>query len=257
MDDDIHMYKNIVHKIDFDSEAVTCFDDKQEYGSSRYEELKPQSLRCTTGNMRTAVSDAEVKGPSDGQLQKDELKQIKKWLCVLSLLVAILFLTTLASLSLAAYAVYSAGSFASRSQIQSTGVDKSTESLNDRLETYSNVTSEEIHQLQNLITTMDTRINDTNMQVDTLVSRLNVINIMIDSRINITGRDVANLRSTVNTRLNTINSEVVSQMTFINALKLKFNTTNATVISLQSQLSAFLANISSLQIALRSQPRKY
>ena len=250
------MYKNIVHKTDFDSEAVTCFDDKQEYGSSRYEELKPQSLRCATGNMRTAVSDAEVKGPSDDHLQKDELKQIKKWLCVLSLLVAILLLMTLASLSLAAYAVYSAGSSANRSQIQSTGVDKSTESLNDRLETYSNVTSEEIHQLQNLITTMDTRINDTNMQVDTLVSRLNVIN-MIDSRTNITGRDVANLRSTVNTRLNTINSEVVSQMTFINALKLKFNTTNAIVISLQSQLSAFLANISSLQFALRSQPRKY
>ena len=212
------MYKNIVHKTDFDSEAVTCFDDKQEYRSSRYEELKPQSLRCATGNTRTAVSNDEVKGPSDYRLQKD--KQIKKWLCVLSLLVAILLLITLASLSLAAYAVYSAGSSASRSQIQSTGVDKSTESLNDRLETYSNVTSEEIHQLQNLITIMDTRINDTNMQVDTWVSRLNVVN-MIDSHINKTGRDVANLRSTVNTRLNTINSDVVSQMTFINALKLK------------------------------------
>ena len=74
---------------------------------------------------------------------------------------------------------------------------------------------------------------------------------MIDSRINITGRDVANLRSTVNTRLNTISSEVDSQMTFI-------NTTNAAVTDLQTQLNAYMysANASSLQIALRSQPRK-
>ena len=128
MDDNIHMYESIVgyqegHKTD--SEAVTHFDNKQEYGSSKYEE--PQSQWCAAENTRTAVNNAEVKGPSDCYVQKDELKQVKKWLCVLSLLVAILLLITLASLSLVAYAVYSAGSSASRSPTLSAGVDKSTE----------------------------------------------------------------------------------------------------------------------------------
>ena len=304
MDDNIHMYESIVgyqegHKTD--SEAVTYFDNKQEYGSSKYEE--PQSQWCAAENTRTTVNNAEVKGSSDCYVQKDELKQIKKWLCVLSLLVAILLLIILASLSLAAYTFYSTGGSASRSQIQTAS--------NDRLETHLNVTSEEIHQLKKLITTLDTRINDNNMQVEnletvtkeenfqlrnlvtTLGTRVNdtdmqvenlktYLNVtskeisqlrnlittldthinntnttfvslvrMIDSRINITGRDVINLRSTVNIRLNTINSEVVSQMTFI-------NTTNAAVADLQRQLNTYmyLANSSSLQIALRSQPRK-
>ena len=114
----------------------------------------------------------------------------------------------------------------------------------ENLKMYLNVTSKEISQLRNLITTLDTHINNTNTTFDSLVR-------MIDSRINITGRDVVNLRSTVNIRLNTINSEVVSQMTFI-------NTTNAAVTDLQRQLNTYmyLANSSSLQIALRSQPRK-
>ena len=125
------MYESIVgyqegHKTD--SEAVTYFDNKQEYGSSKYEE--PQSQWCAAENTRTAVNNAEVKGPSDCCVQKDELKQIKKWLCVLNLLVAILLLITLASLSLAAYTFYSTGSSASRSPTLSAGVDKSTELVN-------------------------------------------------------------------------------------------------------------------------------
>lgn len=243
MDDNVHMYDSIVgyqgggHKTE---RVSTCFDDKQEYESSRYQE--PQ---CAAGNMKTTISNDKVKGPSDFHLQKNEIKQIKRWLCVLSLLVAILLLMTLASLGLAAYAFYRTGNFhiASRSQIPalSAGVDKNTE-----------LDSEEFFQFQNLITTLDTRINDTNMQVDT---SQNVVS-MMESRINTSDRDIANLKSTVNTRLNTINSEVVSQMTFINALKLQFNITNAAVTSLQSQLSTFVANISSLQIALKRQPRK-
>ena len=62
MDDNIHMYESIAgyqegHKTD--SAAVTRFDNKQEYASSRYQE--PQSLWCAAGDTRAAISNGEVK----------------------------------------------------------------------------------------------------------------------------------------------------------------------------------------------------
>ena len=263
MDDDMHIYDVVGyqgggHKLQF-HDKIECIDeeeeeyicmslhDPQEEGSSKYQE--PQ---CRTKNSKTAVSNDEVKGSSDCHGLKDELKQMKIWLCVLSLLVVILFLMTVASLGLVAYAFYSTGSSASKSQIQtlSARVVKNTELVNHsftllkeqltqetiqiqenvsdistslsnmviRLENHLNVTNQEISQL---ITTMETRINDINVQVITLVSLQNVVSV-IESRINVTSREVASLislRSTVNdleSQLNMINAKVVYQRTVIN-----------------------------------------
>ena len=291
MDDDIHMYEIVSyqgegHKLNDGTKQTTCIDDKEELYMSLHDPSHEESsaryqVSCVqggTGDIRTIVTndEPEVKGSSECQVQKNELKQIKRCLCALSLLGVILFLMTIASLVLAAYAFYSTESSASK----------------------------EIHQSRNLITILDTRISDTN---ESLVSLQNVVS-MIESRINITSREVisltatiydlesqlnlevvsqkafiTNLESRLNTtsaevsifvnilesRLNTINSEVTSQRTSINTLNSRLNgidsevsnlqSVRSSVTSLQSQLSTFLntANISSLQIALRSQPRKY
>ena len=260
MDDDMHMYDVVNYqgggqKIHDKAERVTCFDgeeeeyvslhDPQEEGSSRYQE--PQ---WCAKNMKTAVSNDEVKGSSDCHGLKGELKQMNRCLCMLSLLVVILFLMTLASLSLAAYVFYNIESSAS---------------------THLNVTNQETCQLQNLITALDTRINDTIVQVVTLVSLQNVVS-MIESRVNETNREVASLislRATVSnleSQLNTINSEVISQRNFVNNLESRLNGTNSqistltplksSVTSLQSQLRMTNTTISSLQLAIGRQPSK-
>ena len=278
------------HKLNDKTERVTCFDeqeeeymslhDPQQEGSSTYQE--PQ---WCDRNTKTAVSNDEVKGSSDCHGLKDELKQMKKCLYVLGLLAVILFLMTIASLGLAAYAFYSTGRSTSSSQIQtlSAGVVKNTElvnhsftllkeqltqeatqiqenvstvsnSLNGRLEIYLNVTNEEIRQLQSLITTLDTRINDTNMQVNTLVSLQNEVS-MIESRINVTSRDIVSLTAIVNdfeSRLNTINSEVVSQRTFFNNLESRFNTTNAEVVSQRTSINTLNSDISTVESSVTS-----
>ena len=237
MDDNIHMYESIVgyqegHKTD--SEAVTHFDNKQEYGSSKYEE--PQSQWYAAENTRTAVINAEVtEGPSDCCVQKDELKQIKKWLCALSLLVAILLLITLASLSLAAYAVYSTGGFASRSQIQIMS--------NDHLETHLNVTSDEIRQLKKLITILDTRINDNNMQVENLETvtkernfQLRNLVTTLGTRVNDTDMQVENLK----TYLNVTSKEISQLQNLITTLDTRINNTNTTFVSLVRMIDSHI-----------------
>ncbi len=248
------------------AERVTCFNDKQEYmslhgpqkeGSNEYQE--PQ---WCARNTRAAVTNDEVIGSLNSHMQKDELKQMKRCLCVLTLLVVILFLVTISSLGLAAYGF-------------------------------------------NSITTLDTHINDTNVQVVTLVSLQSAVN-MIESRVNMTSIEVASLISTVNTsesrlttinakvvsqivdlesRFNTTNTEVISQRTLTDTLESRFNAINAevssqrtlvntlnsrlngievstlpsvrsSVTSLQSQLNMTSTTMSSLQNALRSQPSK-
>ena len=89
--------------------------DLQQEGSNVYQE--PQWCARDT---RVAVTndDSQVIGSLHSHMQKDEVKQMKRCLCVLSLLVVILFLMTVSSLGLAAYGI---GSSASSSQIQIAG----------------------------------------------------------------------------------------------------------------------------------------
>ena len=288
MDDDVNLYEVIAlqgegQKLRDKTEKVMCFNDKEDYmslqdssqeGPTMYEE--PQ---LCARNRYVAVhnDDLSMKGPSDCH--------VKRCLCVLSLFVVILFLMTVASLGLAVYAFYSIGTSTSSSQIQtlSAGVVKNTElvnhsftlfkdqltheaiqiqeniynisiSLNDQLEIYLNVTKEEIHQLQSLITTLDTRINDTNVQVDILASLQNVVS-MIESRINVTNRDIISLTAIVDefeSQLNTVNSEVVSQRTFLNNLESQFNTTNVEVVSQRTSINTLNSDISTMESTVTS-----
>ena len=234
--DDVHIYEategyqggGYKSKI----EAAINLNDQQDYvpmslcdqqGQSEYQELQLCSM-----NTRKAADTCndEVKGSSDRYKlngQKDELKKMKRCLCVLSFLVVILFLITVSSLGLAAY--------------------------------YGSTLGSEAHNNEQL------------------VALRNVAN-MLESRINTTSRDVASLASLTSTvknnlesQLNTINSEVVSQRTLINNLESRLNGINSqistltplrsSVISLESQLRMTNVTISSLQLAIRSQPRMH
>ncbi len=234
MADDVHMYDVVGsqgggHRLS-ERSRVTCFDDKQEYmslhgpqqeGSSEYQE--PQW--CARNTTAAVSSD----GSSDCHVRKDELKQMKRCLCVLSLLVVILFLTTILSLSLAAY-----GFSSIRSSVTVINLEYQLNTINSELVSY-----------RTLVNALESQFNTTNAEV-------------ISQR---------TLTDTLESQFNAINAEVSSQRTSINTLNSQLNETDSeistvrsSVASLQSQLtnSTLLinANVSSLQIALRSQPRK-
>ena len=165
MDDNMHMYDVVGyqgggHKLQCHdkTERVACFNeeeeeymslhDPQQEGSSKYQE--PQ---WCARNMTTAVSNDEVKGSSDCHGLKDEVKQMKRCLCVLSLLVVIFFLMTVASLGLAVNAFYSTRSSASKSQIQtlSARVVKNTELVNHSFTLFKEqLTQEAMHFQENV-----------------------------------------------------------------------------------------------------------
>lgn len=239
MDDDMHMYEIVGsqgegQKLSDKTERVTSLDDKQEYmslhgqdGALTNEYQEPQS---SDRNTRVAVNNDKVIRPSESLIQKDELKQMKRCLCMLSLLVVILFLITISSLCLAAYGFDRIVSSASRLQIQKVSF-----------------------QLTSLITTMDTRINDTNLQIVASLMSLRATLNTLESRLNIMiNLEVVSQRTFVNTlesQFNTTNAEVISQRTFVNSLETRFNTTNAQVISqgtLINTLNSRLNEINSL-----------
>ena len=242
---DVVGYQGGGHRLSDRAENSTCFDDKEEYMSlhgSQQEELDEyQAPQWCARDTRAAVISDEVIEPPDSHVQKDKLKQMRRYLCILSLLVVILILKTILSLSLSAYGLYSIGSSAIGSHIQQGG-NASLSNMIIWLENNLNVTNKEICQLKRLITTLDTRINATNMQVVNLVPLQSAVN-MIESRVNITSREVGSLtslRATVNkleSQLTTVNAEAVSQRTFINSLESQFNTTNAEVISQRSSVN--------------------
>ena len=209
MDDGMHIYDAVGSQergYNNKTERVTSFDNRKQYmtlyspqkeGPSEYQEPQQRATRAVVNN-------DEVKGSSDCYVLKDELKQMKKCLCMLSLLIVIFFLITVASLGLAAYG------FDSRRSLTTT--------------------DQEIHQLKSLVTNLD---NDTNLEIISLISLQGTVN-MIESRINVTSQEVASLislRTAVNdleSRLNTVNSEVITQRT---TLESQFNTTNAELVS--------------------------
>ena len=287
MDDDAHMYDVVGYqeggyRSSNKIESVTCtsFNDRQNYmmlsgqhgGSSEYQELQ-----LCTADPREAVDtrNDEVKGSSDCYLEKDELRQIKICLGVLSFLAVILFLMTISALGLAAYGIHYTGSTTSlNSQVQKAsleGVVDSTDFVtNHSFTLFKDQSTQEMTQILGNLSSISTSLR--NMVIH------------LESRMNTTDREVINLMSLratvddVESRLNTINSGVESQRTFINTLESRFNTTNARVTSLRtlvnnlnSQLreiesttrtsvnslqNQLNTNVSSLQLALRSQPSK-
>ena len=168
--------------------------------ASKYQQPQWYARKVKTA----AVSKDEVKGSADSYVIKDELKQTKRCLCVVSVLTVILFLTTASSLGLAAYCF------------------SSIRNGND-LEYQLNMINSEVISQGTFVNKLETQLNTTNAEV---ISQGNFINAL-------------------NSQLNGINLEV-STLPFVRGL----------VTNLQSQLGILNTNITSLHSALRSQPRK-
>lgn len=229
MDDDLHMYEAIGyqeggHKLHDRAERVTSFDNRQKYMTLHHQQKEGpseyQEPYLHTRDTRAAVN-TEVKGSSDcGHVQKDELKQMKRCICTLSFLVAILFLITVLSLGLAAYGFGSTGSTAGpNSQFQKASLDgivNSTEFVDIHSFTlFKDQLSQEMMQIQennsiylrNVIAQLDSCVNITNREVTSLTSLRMIV-------------------SELDSRLNALNSDLTSQRTLFNTLESRFNTTN-------------------------------
>ena len=219
----MHMYEPIGyqegHKLSDKAERVsTSFNDRQKYmslhgqqkeGPTEYQEPESHVAKDTR-----AAGNTEVKGSLDCHAQNDELKKMRRCLCVLSLLVAILFLITVSSLALAAY-----GFDSQRNSISTLNSDVST--------------------VRSSVNTINSRLSGINSSVSTVRSSVNTIN----SRLSGINSSVSTVRSSVNT-INSQFSEIDSSV----------STVRSSVNNLQNQLNS---NVSSLQLALRSQPSKY
>ena len=181
----MHMYDVVgSHKerdeLSYGAERITSFDDKQKYmtlcgtqqeGPSEYQE--PQ--QCTR-NTRATVNNDQVKGPSDCQALKDQLKQMKRCLCVLSFLVVIIFLITISSISLAAYYGFSS----IRSSAAVNNLEHQLNMINlevvsqrsfvDTLESQFNITNAEIISQRTFINTLSSQLNRIDLEISTLPS---------------------------------------------------------------------------------------
>ena len=173
--DEVHIYDDVGHqggytcKSSNKTEAVTSFNERQKYMTLSGQQGAPSEYQepqlCSYKDTREAV-DTCNNGSSDFYGQKDELKKMKRCLCVLSFLVVILFLIMVSSLGLAAYGFASIAT--PRSQIQeasSEGIIDTTEFSNhdftlfkeqltqeaiqiwENISSLRNTVSQEIHQL--------------------------------------------------------------------------------------------------------------
>ena len=249
----MHIYDDVSHQGGYTykpsnkTEAVTSFNEWQKYmtlsgqqgGPSEYQE--PQL--CSYKDTREAV-DTCNNGSSDFYGQKDDLKKMKRCLCVLSFLVVILFLITVSSLGLAAYGFASITTPSSQIQeASSEGIVDTTEFIhNHNFTLFKEQLTQELVTLRSVVNMIESHINATSRDIASLVSLASIVN---------------NLESQVNT----INSEVVSQRTFTNNLESRLNGTNSQVSTLrssvttsQSQLRMTNTTVSYLQLAIRSQP---
>ena len=156
----MHMYEVVGsrgegQKLSNEMERITSFDDRQEYmslhdpqqeGANEY-----QQPQWCVRNMKTTVNNDEMKGSSDCHISEYEIKQTKRCLCVLSLLIVILFLITASSLGLAAYGF---------------SIIRNTNDLEYRLNT---IKSEVVSQ-RTSINTLNSRLNEINSDVSTVRS---------------------------------------------------------------------------------------
>ena len=171
--DDVHnfTYDNVVSyqvigSNKTDSEEVTSFNDQQNYmtlrgqqeGPSEYQE--PQLCSKDTGEAVDVCND-KVKCCYG---QKDELKKMKRCLCVLSFLVVVLFLITVSSLGLAAYGFDSIATMSSRIQeASSEGIINTTKFNNHNFTLFKEQLTQEATQIwENILSQLNT-INTTLM----------------------------------------------------------------------------------------------
>ena len=256
--DDVHVYDDVGHRGGYTCkssnkiEAVTSFNEQQKVymtlsgqqgGPSEYQEPQPCSYKGTREAIDTCND--ENKGSSDCYVQKDELKQMKRCLCVLSFLVVILFLVTVSSLGLAAYGFASIATPSTQIQeASSEGIVETTELSNHDFTLFKEQLTQEAIQIWENISSLRNTANQEIYQLRSLS---------------------ATSEARINVQLNTINSEAVSQRTFINNLESRLNGINSqvstltplrtSVTSLENQLRTTDSTVSSLQLAIRTQPR--
>ena len=224
--DDVHVYDDAGHRGGYTykssnkTEAVTSFNEQQKYMTLSGQQGEPSEYQelqlCSYKDTREAVDTCNI-GSSDFYGQKDELKKMKRCLCVLSFLVVVLFLITVSSLGLAAY-----GSTPS-SQIQEAsaeGIIKTTDSefSNHDFTLFKEQLTQEAIQIWENISSLRNTVNQEAGSQRTFINNLE-------------------------SRLNGINSQV-STLTPL----------RTSVTSLESQLRMTNMMISSLQLSMRSQP---
>ena len=231
MDGDIHMYDVVgsrreegqklhVHV----SNETERINDRQEYmslvrGQQQEEASEYQQPQWNARKIKTAaVSNDEAKESVDCRVLKDELKQTKICICVLIVLIVILFLITASSLGLAAYGFSSIRNF-------------------NHLEYQLNMISSKLVSQGTSVANLESQLNTISASQITSIKNL-------ESQLNTTDTEVIFQRTFVDTQLNGIYSDV--------------STVRNLVTSLENQLNTLLinVNVSSVQIALRSQPRK-
>ena len=225
--DDVHIYDDVSHQGGYRSsnktEAVTSFNEQQKYmtlsgqqgGPSEYQE--PQL--CFYKDTREAL-DTWNKGSSNFYGQKDELKKMKRCQCVLSFLVVVLFLITVSSLGLAAYGFTSITTPSSQIQeASSEGIVETTEFSNHDLTLFKEQLTQEAIQIWENISSLRNTVNE----------------------------EIYQLRSLSATSEDHINEQLVALQNIANMLESRINTTT-------DQLHMTNMTISSLQLAIRSQP---
>ena len=138
----------------------------------------------------------EVKGSADHYGQKNELIKMKRCLCMLSFLVAILFLLTVSSLGLAAYGF--ASIVTPSSQIQEASLEDTTEFSNHKnlvnmIESHINATSGDIASLE----TLRFIANNLESQLNTINSTLRSSVISLESQLRMTNMTISSLQFTI------------------------------------------------------------
>ena len=200
---------------------------------SEYEQ--PKSLQ--RDSYKRAECHAGVKVSSDCDTLRNKLQWTKQWFCALSLFVAIFSLITLAAFSLAVYGFLNPQSSASTIPTKlglnpfmenNTELNYNFEFTNAvaSLETKLNITDQKALSLGKLVTTLETRLSETEKKVINFVSLPNIIAVL-ESRVNATDREIDELIPLKNS-----------------------------ITSLQNELNINRASVLSLQNDLRSQPSK-
>ena len=191
--DDVHVYDDAGHRGGYTykssnkTEAVTSFNEQQKYMTLSGQQGEPSEYQelqlCSYKDTREAVDTCNI-GSSDFYGQKDELKKMKRCLCVLSFLVVILFLITVSSLGLAVY-----GSTPS-SQIQSLRLTV------NNLQSQLNTINSEAGSQRTFINNLESRLNGINSQVSTLTPlRTSVTS--LESQLRMTNMTISSLQLSI------------------------------------------------------------
>ena len=280
----MHMYDVVGHPEEgnvLSNKTVrdTNFDDRQAHAytlpcahrqerESEYQQ--PQFIKQHKSGA-SAGSHAEVRVPSDWDTLRNELKRTKRCLCVLSLLVAILLLTTLAALGLAVYGLLHAPNSASNTLTQldrKTFMEGNTELVHNFTIFKKQLMLETTHIWEN-VSYILSYVSSIQTTEDNLIPVRNTV-ANLQTRVNVSNQELTSLRSVVTileARLSNIDvqiSNLVSLRNIVTMLESHVNATDSelagliplrsSVSNLQNQLNVTTAYVLSLQNNIRSQP---